>query len=95
MRRLRSPVFWPIKRTCADCHADDDYHKGGFDREMILKGQSCEMCHDARDWKRDTYRRDSHPEPIALSDGHSGKCEVCVRSTMRTKRAGIVYLCLL
>lgn len=67
----------PIKRTCVDCHQKDDYHKGGFDREMVIKGQSCEMCHDARDWKKHTYPVKEHPEPIGLTDGHAGKCEKC------------------
>lgn len=67
----------PIKKTCAECHQKDDYHKGGFAREMTLAAQSCEMCHSAADWKKDTYRRTSHPSPIALSDKHAGKCESC------------------
>lgn len=69
----------PVKRTCVECHEKDDLkaHLGGFNREMVVKGQSCEMCHDAVDWKKSTYPLKDHPAPIALADGHAIKCEIC------------------
>lgn len=82
----------PVKQTCVECHRKDDQkvHKGAFDREMTLKGKSCELCHDVKDWKRDTYSREEHlrATEVALIDKHGGKCEVCHAAGATISRLG-------
>ena len=63
-----------VQTSCASCH-EDDHHQGAFDREMALVRQSCDRCHDARDWKRSTYAASKHPLP--LIEGHAVRCEQC------------------
>ena len=64
------PTFKDAKTECVACHRKDDKHKKRL-------GVQCELCHNARDWKRWDFDHDKRTK-FKLDGGHKGlDCHAC------------------
>jgi hypothetical protein len=62
---------------CYSCHKKDDVHKGKF-------GEKCEECHNAKDWKKDTFDHDKTKVPLR-GKHKPAKCESCHKNGLEEK----------
>jgi len=82
-----SPRFKDAKSDCVSCHDKDDQK---VHRRRL--GTLCEICHNARDWKKWDYDHDLRTH-FKLDGGHKGlDCYACHKQPM-AKRAELSMAC--
>lgn len=69
----KSTMFKEAPKACIGCHKKDDKHKGSL-------GESCEQCHNERDWKKTNFDHAKTAFPL-LGKHQRTECAACHKST--------------
>lgn len=81
----KSDLFKEAPKACVACHRKDDRHKGSL-------GESCEQCHNERDWKRTSF--DHSKTSFPLLGGHQkAECGACHKTTNYKETPKDCYAC--
>jgi hypothetical protein len=81
----KSVMFKEAPKACVACHRKDDKHKGSL-------GDSCEKCHNERDWKKTSFDHAKTDFPL-LGKHQKTECSACHKSTNYKEAPKDCYSC--
>jgi hypothetical protein len=81
----KDTMFKEAPKTCIGCHKKDDKHKGTL-------GDSCDTCHNARDWKKTSFDHAKTSFPL-MGKHATTQCNACHKTFNYKEAAKDCFSC--